>query len=660
MKYMIIGDQHVADRAPSSRKDTYRQDILDKLAWIIEEANRQEVDAVLNLGDVLHVKRADRNSHGLIQELARIFGTSNAPVIVCPGNHDMCVSQDSEALTDQGWKLLEDLNGTEKFATLNPDTHRFEWQVPTKITRSFRTGTMLHFKTQTVDHLVTPNHDMYINKGTHKKDLSRGWVKEKADKAPTYQRWRVLTAAKSIENIGLTKIGVSSGSSSEMSLPAKDALALFGWYLSEGSIERGGSTVSIAKRKTSYPEYYAEIESLVKRLGFEGTYEPDRIRIKNRDLAAFLEGSFGNGSLNKRLPSWIYEASEDEASCFLLAYLSGDGHLRKLGKGTTSYIAGTVSKQLRDDLHTFGSVFGWTVRQRKPVEPNSASYAVSTYYPMTITKINTAFLYGYEEVEYSGEVWCPTLDNGIWMVRRNGKSLWTGNSMDRLDSIPSQPLGTLGLHPNVEILMGASDDLPVYSVPYVDPTEENLRFWTDKYRSEGGPDTYPFIITHQAIFPKKEEPIYPWVSAEDWASEFGAKYTAYGHIHSRMKAGPFYDIGGTTFCNNGAISRGSLHEETINRKLAVTLFDDSEQVGKKAFTSIPIPYKPAAEVFDLEAVAISKGNEAKIDAFLGSLKSSELKHLTIETVLDSARSNPNLGKEAVLELEDIVTQVMTN
>lgn len=322
MKYLIIGDQHVADRAPSSRKDTYRQDILDKLVWIIEEANRQEVDAVLNLGDVFHIKRPDRNSHALVNEVAEIFGGSNAPVIICPGNHDL--------------------------------------------------------------------------------------------------------------------------------------------------------------------------------------------------------------------------------------------------------------------------------------------------------------------------------------------------QMDRLDSIPSQPLGTLGLHPNVEILMGASNNFPVYSVPYVDPTEENLRFWTDKYRSEDGPSTHPFVLTHQAIFPAKEEPIYPYVSAEDWASEFGAAYTAYGHIHSRMKAGPFYEIGGTTFCNNGAISRGSLHEETINRKLAVTLFDDSEQEGKKAFTSVPIPYKPADEVFDLESVAIAKGNDAKIDAFLGSLKSSELKHLTIETVLDSARSNPNLGKEAVLELEDIVTQVMTN
>ena len=89
MKMLIIGDQHLADRPPSSRKDTYRQDILDKLVWIVEYANSMKVDLILNLGDVFHIKRSDRNSHFLVQEVARIFGASKAPVLIVPGNHDL-------------------------------------------------------------------------------------------------------------------------------------------------------------------------------------------------------------------------------------------------------------------------------------------------------------------------------------------------------------------------------------------------------------------------------------------------------------------------------------------------------------------------------------------------------------------------------------------
>lgn len=227
---------------------------------------------------------------------------------------------------------------------------------------------------------------------------------------------------------------------------------------------------------------------------------------------------------------------------------------------------------------------------------------------------------------------------------------------DDLNTIPSQPIGTLTLHPNISILMGPSEEFPIFGIPYVDPTPENLQLWTDRYREAGGADDYPLIGTHQAIFPKAEEPIFDYVSAENWAHSFKSKYTAYGHIHSRMKAGAFYEIGGTTFCNNGAISRGSLHEETIHRDLAVTLFDDSSD---EPFTSIPIPYKPAEEVFLLETVELLKRSQTTVDTFLESLGTTELQFLTVEGILDEARKVDTLPAKAIRELEDIIMNITT-
>ena len=226
---------------------------------------------------------------------------------------------------------------------------------------------------------------------------------------------------------------------------------------------------------------------------------------------------------------------------------------------------------------------------------------------------------------------------------------------DSIDTVGEQPLGTLALHPNIDLLTGPDPDFPLYGIPYVDPTPENIEHWLEKYRSDGGEDKYPFIATHQAIFPEKEMPIYPHVLAENWASEFRSKYTAYGHIHSRMRAGAWYTIEGTTFLNNGAISRGSLHEETVKRKLAVTWFDGSKD---EPFTSIDIPYRPFKEVFLWDDINRNKNTRDRVGAFLESLGSSSFDYLTAEGIIEDARTS-DLPPSAVEELKDIVEEVIT-
>ena len=235
--------------------------------------------------------------------------------------------------------------------------------------------------------------------------------------------------------------------------------------------------------------------------------------------------------------------------------------------------------------------------------------------------------------------------------------VWTGNSNDRLDSIPSQPLGSLVIHPNISLVMGADEEFPLYGVPYFDPTPENFNFWVEKYHEDGGPDKYPLMGTHQAIFPRAEEPVYDFIAAEEWADTFKATWVAYGHIHSQMRAGAHYKVGGTWFCNEGSISRGSLHESSLNRKPSVALFD-SEAEGDP-FTTIMVPFKPAEEVFKLEAVGIMQHQKDVVENFLGSLGDTTLNFLTVEGIMEHAKESDILDREAVRELEDIIVKVTT-
>lgn len=52
MKFVVIGDVHLSDKPPGSRKDTWAQDILDKLAFVLAQAKERGCEGVVQLGDL--------------------------------------------------------------------------------------------------------------------------------------------------------------------------------------------------------------------------------------------------------------------------------------------------------------------------------------------------------------------------------------------------------------------------------------------------------------------------------------------------------------------------------------------------------------------------------------------------------------------------------
>jgi DNA repair exonuclease SbcCD nuclease subunit len=211
---------------------------------------------------------------------------------------------------------------------------------------------------------------------------------------------------------------------------------------------------------------------------------------------------------------------------------------------------------------------------------------------------------------------------------------------DRLDSLSSQPLGTLALSPDVWLLDGQAGE--IYGIPYTEDLEK-FQAELDKAKSR----RIKLIAAHAAIFPPGVHPPYPHWNA-DQLDTHGTPL-AYGHIHEPHG---FYEVNGTWFCNNGAISRGSLHEETLNREPAVTIFDDS--VGGNPFTSIPVPFKPAEQVFRLAEHQEERAKAARLDDFLRSVGGVSLTSLSLEQIIDHVRQGDLLGEDAQRELRDIV------
>lgn len=213
---------------------------------------------------------------------------------------------------------------------------------------------------------------------------------------------------------------------------------------------------------------------------------------------------------------------------------------------------------------------------------------------------------------------------------------------DRLDSLRKQPLGTLAKVSGIDLLIGPHPEWPVFGIPFLQDWAE-LPKWMDAFKKSGK----PFLATHAPIFPKGEDPIYDYISAPDWASLMGGSgFCLYGHIHDIHGV---YNEGGVTFCNQGAISRGSLHEKTLNRDLSVSIWDS--ETGD--FTVHPISFKPPEAVFRLVEKSGGDFREAMVQDFVSKAGSTTLVGINMEEVISYAHS-----QELSVPARELVTSLI--
>jgi len=82
-----------------------------------------------------------------------------------------CYSDDTEVLTDSGWKFFNDLSGDEQFITQNIETKNIELQYAIKHFKYFKDGKLINFKNNKLDLLITEDHNMLILEEDHKSEI---------------------------------------------------------------------------------------------------------------------------------------------------------------------------------------------------------------------------------------------------------------------------------------------------------------------------------------------------------------------------------------------------------------------------------------------------------------------------------------------------------
>lgn len=374
-----------------------------------------------------------------------------------------CHSIDTEYLTQNGWKLYDNVSDDNLLATVNLDSGLVEYQNFTNRYKYSDQVEMISIKNRGLDALVTLNHNMWTRPTTAslRKDkewefveagqldkfvgcmngcvelpVSAWWEGKEEKEFEIPGGWRLNGWDPDKESKNITRDVKRYNQALDKYQPRNVSMDLFlkflGYFISEGSTTEIRGPITISQKRGLIAD---SIRQCLNDLEFEICEVESRedelnFSFSHLGLWEWLRENCGTGSRIKRIPNFVLDLSPRQMNILLESLNDGDGSRDPRGsEGSFSYI--TTSKTLNDQLHELCLKCGIALTTRKviPVEKNWsekwASYGTVKH--RHLLQVNSV---QYERVKYSGDVACFTVPNGVLVTRRNGRVLISGNSDD--------------------------------------------------------------------------------------------------------------------------------------------------------------------------------------------------------------------------------------
>ncbi len=311
-----------------------------------------------------------------------------------------CVSEDTEALTNKGWKKYWEVQETDKIATFNIEKKNIEYLKPERVCSYDYSGYLFNLKNRTQDQLITPGHKI-VRKIFNSDEFELIEI-EKILKFKT-----PILIPNASEVISKKEIN-------------EDLLKIIAWFVSEGSFSDGDRNRVYIFQSEKNKNNCEEIRKSLKNLGFKwdeakrsgGFSKNLTIRFRlNQESSKKIRKIINQ----KKIPNLIKTLSSKQIKLFIDTYVKGDGH-RELKGRIRMY---TKDEQVKDSLQELCALsnYGTTIYQGK-----------NGVYTINIIRNNITSITQILRKKYKGKVWCPTTKNGTFIARRNGKVFITGNT----------------------------------------------------------------------------------------------------------------------------------------------------------------------------------------------------------------------------------------
>jgi thymidylate synthase ThyX len=362
-----------------------------------------------------------------------------------------CYDAETEVLTDAGWKSWEDVDGSETFATVNPDDGSLEYQRATEHFASRYDGPMYRLQSEQVDLLVTPNHRMWVKavdtQGNRRGEETYGvrQAHELMGRRFAYCKTVKWSGQDDgwIEIPGTKRVWTRADSGTQTTrhyvgrrFPLKEFARCLGHWLAEGSLN--GHQICLAQNRGESLDAIARNTESMGLPTHEPITGPGVAGTQNVALRDHL-ATGGRVADEKQIPDYVHQWGPSVLREFLEAVVDGAPSRRKDGGHCEIY---TTSRSMADDLQVLAIKAGWSANIRiddqtglerlLPSGPRFRNlrpcYIVSLIKTRTHPLVNHGGRRHDSWQAYSGKIYCVKVPNGLLIVRRNGKPVVSGNT----------------------------------------------------------------------------------------------------------------------------------------------------------------------------------------------------------------------------------------
>ena len=373
----------------------------------------------------------DRNGDGYTFAKVRLRALRK-PVI----GDKFCLTDEHDVLTlNRGWVPIADVNVDDLVAQLNRQTNKMEYVNPLETLVFDHEGEMYEVETQGISQKVTMNHRMWVKR----RDQSDYELIEAKDMIG--KRVRFQSGGSPVSN---NELEIHFGNQIFSGLKADSFLVILGIFMAEGwTYICEKDYIARIEFAANKPRVQSALEEACDLLGLKYSMNIKTFKwyINHKELATEFE-TLNVGAVNKTLPLWTKMLSARQSEILFSSMCLGDGQ-----ETSTSLHYSTSSVKLRDDIQILAQHAGFsayyvaryfaghcsTLKDGRTITATETSWDIGIrrkrLYP-TLNHGHSKEQNGQiEEVShFNGKVYCLRVPSEVFLVRRNGRCSFTGNS----------------------------------------------------------------------------------------------------------------------------------------------------------------------------------------------------------------------------------------
>lgn len=357
---------------------------------------------------------------------------------------EACHDDQTDVMTEFGWRRFADLDGTERLLTMDPETGVAQHLRPARLIAKHYTGPMMQYETSGTNFCVTPDHEMLLNE--YRPNSTRVWRKESAEKLwsrsgsmfgrmniQKHINWQTPDLESIVVPGEVHKFPTYEREIPEIVFQADSWFKFLGWYMSDGSLGavRNGVPHSVVITQKEGPKR-EEAAAAMLALGFPVTRSGNCLIIGSTQLAKYLMQLCGRYKVQRFVPQQLRDASARQISMFLDSYVQGDGYRKRNGQ-----IIYTYSRAMADGLQELilktgvpsvvhgRAAFDRTLADGRVIHGQLDGWVVTRPDTTSMSRLRPEHR---RAVDYDGMVYCATLPrHHLLFTRRGGYTMWSGN-----------------------------------------------------------------------------------------------------------------------------------------------------------------------------------------------------------------------------------------